>query len=462
MTTLYNVAFELIDHLKNSDKTAFEISGQKISGRVFRNIIINFAMHMKKHGVNQDSCVALESQDIVVATALNIATGLIGCSWVRASINSLRNSELNITHMFYTSEVEYQKPNVITSMITPDWFKTPEGIDNSFAGYKNLYSTWMLAESSGTTGNVKFMDISFCGYYERVNNNVDIQFEGVKYITFLFHPLKSTTQYKVVANLLLDTPVIVGLDYESISNYPGIYVMGSHSQVSSMIRNFSAPSSPKEAIACLAGSATNKKIAEKFLKYFKHIVIGYGATETSRTTNKSMSNIEQFNGSAGKPFPDVEFKFEDGLVLVKTPPFRTISRYHSGETVDEWFKSGDYGYMKDGELYITGRINDQLNLGGVKIDPKPVEDLIRNIEGVDDCLIFQNENFDYNEQLCVIVVSKENVTKSIFDACLENLGISKTPKNIYYAEDIPRNDNGKPSRKLAMKEVENVTPVKYG
>jgi hypothetical protein len=60
--------------------------------------------------------------------------------------------------MFYNSEVEYQKPNVVTSMITPDWFKTPQGVDNSFAGYKNLYSTWMLAESSGTTGNVKFMD----------------------------------------------------------------------------------------------------------------------------------------------------------------------------------------------------------------------------------------------------------------------------------------------------------------
>jgi acyl-coenzyme A synthetase/AMP-(fatty) acid ligase len=189
-------------------------------------------------------------------------------------------------------------------------------------------------------------------------------------------------------------------------------------------------------------------------KYFNQINIGYGATETSRTFNKRLRSLSDFNGSSGIPFPDVEVKFTEGddTVYVKTP--RAFG--------NEWFSPGDYGYMKDGELYITGRKNDQLNIGGVKIDPTSIENEIKTIYGVLDCLLFKDDTIEQIElQLSAFVVSSKEVSHEIHDLCRAKFGISKIPQNVYYVNDLPRNENGKASRHLALKESEQFNKTRY-
>ena len=114
--------------------------------------------------------------------------------------------------------------------------------------------------------------------------------------------------------------------------------------------------------------------------------------------------------------------------------------------------------MKDNELYITGRKNEQINIGGIKIDPNTIDLFIKSIEGVEDCLVFQNTDLHVNEQLSVLVVGNP---KDIFQPCIENVGISKTPKNVYIVDALPRNRNGKAVRKDAMSAIANIEPIKY-
>jgi hypothetical protein len=150
-------------------------------------------------------------------------------------------------------------------------------------------------------------------------------------------------------------------------------------------------------------------------------------------------SISDFNGSSGFPFPDVEFKFENGAIFVKTPEYRTIRRYFGDpdDRIIEWYESGDLGYMKDGELYITGRSNDRINIGGIKVDPKLIEDIVKTIDGVTDCMVYQDTNLDILEQMCIIVISDKDVSKQIYDRCVDGIGLAKTPKNIYYADELP-------------------------
>jgi len=449
-----NVFFDLMDRLTNSNKTVFYDNGYPVSGNQFRNLIIAFALRMKMNGVKKGDCVVLDSHSVIVATALSIACGMIGCSWVRYSVDSIKASdELGITHIFHESPIKYEG-SIPSFRLDQSWATIPQGVDPSFNSYDDESATFLVAQSSGTTGNVKFINITVGEYLKRIDNNFDIQFEEAKYAAFLFPSLKSTTQYKVINLLFKDIPIVNNLKYEDLSKYPYIQIVCSHAQAAWFVRDKEPPEVPFDVIIDVAGAATDVKYLESIFKYFNQINIGYGATETSRTFNKRLRSIEDFNGSSGFPFPDVEVRFEPGddTVLIKTP--RAFN--------NEWFSPGDYGYMKDGELYITGRKNDQLNIGGIKINPVTVENEIKTIDGVTDCLIFKDERIEEIEyQLSAFIVSNREASKEIHDRCKNKFGISKVPQTIYYVDELPRNENGKASRQLALKATENFKKVKY-
>jgi acyl-coenzyme A synthetase/AMP-(fatty) acid ligase len=118
--------------------------------------------------------------------------------------------------------------------------------------------------------------------------------------------------------------------------------------------------------------------------------------------------------------------------------------------------------MENGELFITGRKNEQLNVGGVKIDPKSVEDEIRSIVGVSDCMLFIDDRQPVEYQLSVLVVAIDaEVSREIHTKCFAKFGISKIPQNIYYVKKLPMIEGGKVSRKLAMDVVKEFKHTKY-
>lgn len=449
-----NPFFKLMDHLANSDKTVFYELGRPISGNEFRNLIIAFALRMKMNGVKKGGLVAIDAVSLIVASALNVACGMIGCSWVRYTTNSKNASgELGFTHIFHESPIKYEG-NIPTFQLDQSWATIPKNVDPSFDSYENESDPFIVAQSSGTTGNVKFIKIPYGEYIKRIDNNFDIQFEGAKSAAFLFPPLKSTTQYKVANLMFMDIPIVTNLRYEDLPNYPRLQIVCSHAQAAYFVRGKEPPEVPFDVTIDVAGAATDTKYIEEMFKYFTQINIGYGATETSRTFNKRLRKLEDFNGSSGVPFPDVEVSFNEGddTVLIKTP--RAFN--------NEWFSPGDLGYMKDGELYITGRKNDQLNIGGIKIDPVTIENEIKTIDGVTECLLFKDDKIEEVEfQLSAFVVSSKDVSREIHNKCRDKFGISKIPQTIYYTNELPRNENGKPSRQLALNATEEYKKVKY-
>jgi hypothetical protein len=411
---------------------------------------------LKKHGVTRDSVVALDVYGVMVGTALSVACGMIGCTWVKYSIDSIEIADqLGITHIFHESPLEEYKGNIKTVPLTQNWSRIPEDVDPTFLSYDDENKHFLIGFSSGTTGNAKPIFISYKEYFERVNNNFDIQFEHAAYGSFLFQPLKSTTQYKIVSLLLNDIPVIFNIKYEDLSKYPRVHIIGSHGQIDYFIRDRQPPETPFQATVDLSGSSTTIKYLENVFKYFDQVNIGYGATETSRTCNQRLYSVDDFDGSSGTPFPDVEIKIgEDGTVGVKTP------RAHK-EGI-EWFEPGDLGYVENGKLFITGRKNEQLNVGGVKINPTTVEEVIRSIVGVSDCMVFIDDSQTVEYQFSVLVVAIDiEVSRQIHEKCHDKFGISKIPQNIYYVDELPKTEGGKKSRKLAMEVAKEFKKTKF-
>ena len=101
--------------------------------------------------------------------------------------------------------------------------------------------------------------------------------------------------------------------------------------------------------------------------------------------------------SAGRPIPSTEVKVVDDQG--NTLPERQIGEmalrsdcmltgyYHRPDAtekafIDGWYLTGDYGYMADGEVYVTGRKKDLIIVGGKNVYPQDLELLAMQVPGV--------------------------------------------------------------------------------
>ncbi len=132
-----------------------------------------------------------------------------------------------------------------------------------------------------------------------------------------------------------------------------------------------------------AGSFVSPEVEEFVHSIGIFMVVGYGLTESLATVSNDHLDKPYTIGSIGRPIDSIDIKFsEEGEILLKGPTI-TKGYYNRPDlnavafTEDGYFRTGDVGYMKDGELYITERIKDLFKTSNGKyIAPQMVESKI--------------------------------------------------------------------------------------
>lgn len=129
-----------------------------------------------------------------------------------------------------------------------------------------------------------------------------------------------------------------------------------------------------------AGAAVSPYVEEFVHSIGIRMDVGYGLTESLATVSCDHLDKPFTVGSVGRPIEGLEVKIsEDGEILLKGP---TITRgYFNREdltkqafTKDGFFRTGDAGYLKDGELFLTERIKDLFKTSNGKyIAPQMIE-----------------------------------------------------------------------------------------
>lgn len=75
-----------------------------------------------------------------------------------------------------------------------------------------------------------------------------------------------------------------------------------------------------------------------------------------------------------------------GEIVIKSNCMLTEYYLRPEETkksfLDGWFRTGDLGYIADGELYISGRKKDLIIVGGKNIYPQDIESIVMEVEGI--------------------------------------------------------------------------------
>lgn len=129
-----------------------------------------------------------------------------------------------------------------------------------------------------------------------------------------------------------------------------------------------------------AGSFVSDQVAEFVHSLGIYMMVGYGLTETYATVANWRLHQKATVGAVGRLLPGLQIKFgENDEILLKGPTV-TPGYYKRDElnkqsfTEDGFFKTGDSGYMKDGELFLKERLKELFKTSNGKyIAPQMIE-----------------------------------------------------------------------------------------
>jgi len=180
-------------------------------------------------------------------------------------------------------------------------------------------------------------------------------------------------------------PMMLHLEYEAINK-----------TLFSMVRKELGLTNPN--IFPTAGAAVSEHVEEFVHSIGLNMVVGYGLTESLATVSCDRLGEVYTIGSVGRPLDAVDVKISDeGEVLLKG---KTITKgyYNRPElnetafTADGYFRTGDCGYMKDGELFLTERIKDLFKTSNGKyIAPQMIESRLLVDKYIDQIAIIADQ-----------------------------------------------------------------------
>jgi O-succinylbenzoic acid--CoA ligase len=192
----------------------------------------------------------------------------------------------------------------------------------------------------------------------------------------------------------------------------------------------------------LGGQAAPPALVARALELGLNVTRTYGSSETAGGCVYD-----------GVPIGDVRVEINDGRVEISGrvlaegylgDPARTDAAFteHDGR---RWYRTDDTGALVGGVLSITGRIDDVIISGGIKVSLAEVELVVRSLPGLHDAVVVSAPSPEWG-QVPVVVSTVDLALDEVRAAVSEALGRAAAPARILLVDSIPRLASGKPDR----------------
>jgi len=208
----------------------------------------------------------------------------------------------------------------------------------------------------------------------------------------------------------------------------------------------------------ISGSAPllESTFAEFEARTGQRILERYGMSESVIITSNPLEGA-RIAGSVGYALPGVDLRIgggeETGVIEIRGPsvfsaywrmPEKTAEEF----TADSYFRTGDVGRMDpDGRVWISGRAKDLIISGGYNVYPKEVELILDEMAGVTESAVIGLPHPDFGEAVAAVVIGAGDEAAMIAEL-RQSLAAYKTPKRIFFVDDLPRNAMGKVQKNL--------------
>jgi long-chain acyl-CoA synthetase len=223
---------------------------------------------------------------------------------------------------------------------------------------------------------------------------------------------------------------------------------------------------------CLSGSAALPvEVARRFQELTGSVLVeGYGLTEASPATHANPVEGERRPGSIGLPLPDTDQRVVDlddptrvlgenavGELCVRGPQVMQGYYHQPEETAlvlsgDGWLRTGDVARIDaDGYAYIVDRKKDMINVSGMKVYPREVEEVLFQHAAVADAAVIGVPDAEHGEVVKAFVVKKPGVTVGSEDLIAfvrERIAHYKAPRSVEFRDSLPRSGVQKVLRRV--------------
>lgn len=438
-------------------------------------VILAIALGLHDRGIGPGATIAIRTRDPVNAIASLMAAGLAGARWVFAHANLVGTDRLAIDLVLddgtMSAPVTYPVVRLDSSWLAPR--PVAPGTPLPLHGFRGPGDIWVISQTSGTTGTPKLVGLPYQVMVDRITaNSRRIDWRRLRMASLFPVSAPVWLTYAVTA-LLHAGSLRIGADMDNWFGDGVGFALASPAQARTALADFQPKG--RVAILQLSGGPAGEPLIRSLLAGFDSVWVGYGSTEgfnalstakslgpdgrlLSRTILAPGSRVEVVD-SAGQPVP----VGQEGEVRVTNPylapgymnaPEATAASFRDG-----WFHPGDLGFWDDqGNFHVTGRVNDQFNLGGHKINAQLLDFTLLGVPGVRDAISFMLPDADEGEGLRAFLSLEQGAdqTEVLSNARLALMalgGIHSVPKRFLFADALPRNANGKADRRACVQMV---------
>lgn len=321
-------------------------------------------------------------------------------------------------------------------------------------------SARLIKMTSGSTGNPKGIVTSeenLAADFENIRSSMgitgkDINLGAIPFshsygFSNLVTPLLMQGTAIVMSNDYLPQSIIDLCNRFACTVVPGIPMMFDH--LSNVARGDGEFATVRTFIS--AGAPLPPSTSRRFRERFSiDVHTFYGCSECGGITyDRAGAAVER--GTVGAAMDGVTITTAQSRATVKSASVALgyfVDKSHFEPFQADTFTTDDLIEARDdGEIAITGRGSDLINTAGKKVNPREVEQVILQLEGVRQVKVYGEPAGARGEVVAAAVVANPDVTREqVREFCRTRLSLHKVPRIVKLIEAIPVDERGKVKR----------------
>jgi len=344
-----------------------------------------------------------------------------------------------------------------------------------------------LQYTGGTTGVAKGAMLSHGNVAANIQQSeawIGAEFRAMRGVLItpipLYHIFALTANCLLFArlgwkNVLIINPRDFPAVIKEMKQYPFHFITGVNTLFNALIHapGFKEIDFSNLKITLGGGMAVQEAVAKRWKEATGgHILTqAWGLTETSPAACINPPGLD-FNGSIGLPISSTEVTIRDdagkelgigevGEICVRGPQVMQGYWNRPDETEkvmlpEGWLRTGDIGRMDQaGFVFIEDRKKDMILVSRFNVYPNEVEAVAAAHPGILEVAAVAQHDEHSGEVVALFVVRKDpNLTeREVIDFCRQSLAAYKTPKHVYFRQELPKTNVGKILRKALRDEL---------